>query len=237
VSNEITIVSSMVCCWAYLYKQRWRYLKRRPLVATTILIVLTVLTFGLQLAYPEVLYALRRDAVAMRSGEWWRLITPLFVQPSGVGQFGFNLLFLAVFLPMGERIYGARIWLLYFVPGLVGQFVNFWWDPHGGGSSPAIFGVMGSVLVYVLVHRKEAPKQYWWFALAGLLGAVLMCFARSGHGPYIPCMPAILLARKLARDTLHVRGAMPCVDLISLDEYLAALKGLDISVVSDPVEC
>jgi len=183
VSNEITIVSSMVCCWAYLYKQRWRYLKRRPLVATTILIVLTVLTFGLQLAYPEVLYALRRDAVAMRSGEWWRLITPLFVQPSGVGQFGFNLLFLAVFLPMGERIYGARIWLLYFVPGLVGQFVNFWWDPHGGGSSPAIFGVMGSVLVYVLVHRKEAPKQYWWFALAGLLGAVLMCFARSGHGP------------------------------------------------------
>jgi len=61
--------------------------------------------------------------------------------------------------------------------------------------------------------------------------------ARSGHGPYIPCMPAILLARKLARDTLHVRGAMPCVDLISLDEYLAALKGLDISVVSDPVEC
>jgi len=60
--------------------------------------------------------------------------------------------------------------------------------------------------------------------------------ARSGHGPYIPCMPAILLARKLACDALQVRGAMPCVDLISLDEYLAALKGLDISVVSDPVD-
>jgi len=149
-SNEITIVSSMVCCWAYLYKQRWRYLKPRPLVATTILVVLTVLTYGLQLAYPEVLHAFRRDAAAMRSGEWWRLITPLFVQPWGVTQFGFNMLFLGVFLPMGERIYGARIWLLYFVPGLVGQFVNFWWDPHGGGSSPAIFGVIGSVLTYVL---------------------------------------------------------------------------------------
>ena len=60
--------------------------------------------------------------------------------------------------------------------------------------------------------------------------------ARSGHGPYIPCMPAILLARKLARDALQERGAMPCVDLISLDEYLAALKRLDISVVSDPVD-
>ncbi len=59
--------------------------------------------------------------------------------------------------------------------------------------------------------------------------------ARSGHGPYIPCMPAILLARKLARGELDRAGAMPCVDLIDLDEYLGALKGLDISVVADPV--
>ena len=59
--------------------------------------------------------------------------------------------------------------------------------------------------------------------------------ARSGHGPYIPCMPAILLARKLACGTLDRVGAMPCVDLIGLDEYLAALKGLDISVIADPV--
>jgi hypothetical protein len=59
--------------------------------------------------------------------------------------------------------------------------------------------------------------------------------ARSGHGPYIPCMPAILLARKLATDVVQLCGAMPCIDLIDLDEYLRALKGLDISVVSDPV--
>lgn len=54
--------------------------------------------------------------------------------------------------------------------------------------------------------------------------------ARSGHGPYIPCMPAILLARKLARGAINARGATACVDLIDLDEYLAALDGLDISV-------
>jgi Saccharopine dehydrogenase NADP binding domain len=59
--------------------------------------------------------------------------------------------------------------------------------------------------------------------------------ARSGHGPYIPCMPAILLARKLARGELDRAGAMPCVDLIGLDEYLGALEGLDISVIADPV--
>lgn len=53
--------------------------------------------------------------------------------------------------------------------------------------------------------------------------------ARSGHGPYIPCMPAILLARKLARGQIDRRGAMPCVGLIDLPEYLTALDGLDIS--------
>ena len=59
--------------------------------------------------------------------------------------------------------------------------------------------------------------------------------ARSGHGPYIPCMPAILLAQKLARGQLARRGATPCLDLITLDEYLAALQGLDITVIADPV--
>lgn len=59
--------------------------------------------------------------------------------------------------------------------------------------------------------------------------------ARSGHGPYIPCMPAILLARELAHGELNRTGAMPCVDLIGLDEYLGALSGLDISVIADPV--
>jgi hypothetical protein len=60
--------------------------------------------------------------------------------------------------------------------------------------------------------------------------------ARSGHGPYIPCMPAILLARRLSRDEVGTRGALPCLDLIGLEEYLGALEGLDISVHADPLD-
>lgn len=52
--------------------------------------------------------------------------------------------------------------------------------------------------------------------------------ARSGDGPYIPCMPAILLAKKLAKSEIQKNGARPCLDFISLDEYLAALGELDI---------
>ncbi|MBO6506103.1 MAG: saccharopine dehydrogenase NADP-binding domain-containing protein [Kordiimonadaceae bacterium] len=52
--------------------------------------------------------------------------------------------------------------------------------------------------------------------------------ARSGHGPLIPCMPAIVLAKRLAAGKELKAGAYPCVGLISLDQYLDALKNLDI---------
>ncbi|MGH8533450.1 MAG: saccharopine dehydrogenase family protein [Gammaproteobacteria bacterium] len=54
--------------------------------------------------------------------------------------------------------------------------------------------------------------------------------ARQNHGPNIPCMAAVALARKLASGRLSVRGAQPCVGLVSADEYLAELHGFDIKV-------
>jgi hypothetical protein len=54
--------------------------------------------------------------------------------------------------------------------------------------------------------------------------------ARSGDGPNIPCMPAILLARRLARGEELPPGARPCVGLIGLAEYLGALEDLDITI-------
>jgi hypothetical protein len=53
--------------------------------------------------------------------------------------------------------------------------------------------------------------------------------ARQGHGPYIPCVPAILLASRFAAGSAFTPGARPCLDLITLDEYLAALADLDVS--------
>lgn len=158
-------------------------LRALPLVASTLIIALTSLTFVLQLAYPDVLHALQRNMDGLKAGEWWRLVTPLFVQSQGVFQFLFNMMFMVVMLPMAARLYGAMLWFLYFVPGVVGQVVNYTWIPDGGGSSTAVFGVMGSVLVYVLWDRKTAPKQYPVFAILGILGAVVMIFTYDGHGP------------------------------------------------------
>jgi hypothetical protein len=55
--------------------------------------------------------------------------------------------------------------------------------------------------------------------------------AEQNHGPYVPCGAAVALVRKLAaRDALPI-GAMPCVGLLGVEEYLAPLDGLSIREV------
>lgn len=52
--------------------------------------------------------------------------------------------------------------------------------------------------------------------------------ARHGDGLSIPCVPSILLTQKLVREQVDLRGARPCLDIITLDEYLTFLQQLDI---------
>jgi saccharopine dehydrogenase-like NADP-dependent oxidoreductase len=59
--------------------------------------------------------------------------------------------------------------------------------------------------------------------------------ARKGHGPEIPCIAAIVLARKFARGAVCERGARPCVGLMTLEEFGAAVAHLDIEWESHEV--
>ena len=59
--------------------------------------------------------------------------------------------------------------------------------------------------------------------------------ADRNHGPHIPCGAAIALAGKLAGGTEFRKGAQPCMGLLTVEEYLAPLRTLDIRVVADPV--
>lgn len=53
--------------------------------------------------------------------------------------------------------------------------------------------------------------------------------ARNDRGPEIPCMAAVALARKLAAGWQPPAGAMPCVGLLGLQEYLQELQGPDFT--------
>jgi len=61
------------------------------------------------------------------------------------------------------------------------------------------------------------PKEIKWFIIA-----------MSNDGPQIPCIPAIVLAKKLLRVELEKVGAFPCVGLVSLGEYMEELEEFDM---------
>jgi Saccharopine dehydrogenase NADP binding domain len=54
--------------------------------------------------------------------------------------------------------------------------------------------------------------------------------AQRGHGPEIPCLPAIVVARKLAAGTLMQRGALPCMGLMTLAEFGEAVNAARLDI-------
>ena len=148
-----------------------------------LVIGVTTIISGLQIVYPELLAALRRDPGAIHTGELWRLATALFVQPNGWGQCVANgFLILAFIMPAAERLYGRNILGIYLTSGIIGQTVNYLRDSGSGGSSTAIFGIMGSLLVYIVRHRKVLLCPFVFIAGAGLLSSAVMVMSHDAHG-------------------------------------------------------
>jgi uncharacterized protein YbjT (DUF2867 family) len=73
----------------------------------------------------------------------------------------------------------------------------------------ALGGHLAGMLVSVSGKRADGSRaRAEWHLTADAL-----------HGPEIPCMPAILLARKLANGGIAQRGAFPCIGFLSLPEF------------------
>lgn len=55
--------------------------------------------------------------------------------------------------------------------------------------------------------------------------------AEKNHGPHIPCGAAIALARKIGAGAALPKGAMPCMGLLTVEEFLEPLRDLQISEI------
>ena len=55
--------------------------------------------------------------------------------------------------------------------------------------------------------------------------------AKNNHGPYIPCGASVVLANRLVGGGRLPAGAMPCMGLLTVAEYLGALGGLDVQEI------
>jgi len=87
------------------------------------------------------------------SGEYWRLITPMFLH-GGIVHIFFNSYSLYAIGPAVEDLFGkAKFAVIYFIAGIMGNIASFAFSTHVSvGASGAIFGLLGA-LVYLL--RKD----------------------------------------------------------------------------------
>ena len=86
-----------------------------------------------------------------RSGQWWRLVSSMFLHGS-VWHLGFNMLALWQVGRLSERIFGStRFVALYFIAGLSGSIASVLWNPNVNsvGASGAIFGIIGGLLAFL----------------------------------------------------------------------------------------
>lgn len=84
------------------------------------------------------------------------------------------------------------------------------------------FNAFGSDIggMHIIMIGKDhnfQPVERKWFIIA-----------RNSHGPHIPTIPAIVLAKKLINQETMLSGALPCIGLITLEEYLQELQDYDI---------
>lgn len=88
------------------------------------------------------------------AGEWWRLITPMFLH-LGLAHIFFNSYALYALGLQVERVFGyTRFFFIYMLAGVAGSILSFALSPNPSvGASGAIFGLIGALLVYLYRHR------------------------------------------------------------------------------------
>jgi hypothetical protein len=104
------IAATIFGCVVQLYRFS-RNRKHSLPVATILIIGTTALVTGLQFVFPEVLTEFRRNREALLAGEWWRMVTPLFVQWAGWPHACANGVAAVFLCPLAERFYGKRLFL------------------------------------------------------------------------------------------------------------------------------
>jgi membrane associated rhomboid family serine protease len=102
------------------------------------------------LSSPALMQLFTRDLPRLRAGQWWRVVTPLLVQPSGWGQVVFNLLGIAVVGAALQRRFGWVSWSTVYLAGGAGSIAVYSaWHPAdtGGGASAAVAALIGAFIV------------------------------------------------------------------------------------------
>jgi rhomboid protease GluP len=109
----------------------------------------------------EVLLRLGAKAPYILAGQWWRLVTAMFLH-AGLLHIGMNMWCLVDLGPEVESLFSTtKFTVLYLVTGVAGFILSLWWSPFGlsVGASGAIMGLIG-ILIGASFHHGHLGKEY-----------------------------------------------------------------------------
>ncbi|MDX6260236.1 MAG: hypothetical protein QOH84_1924 [Kribbellaceae bacterium] len=180
---------------------------RRPVL--TVVVVLLTLACGItQLVHRPLYDYVVRDAARIDAGQWYRLFTGMFFQDGWALGLVSNLVGLAVFGVLAERVFGRWRWLvLYFGCGWFGQLMSYLWlHPVGAGNSMCVAGLIGGLAAVIVSapHRYGVvlPVRLRFAAFAVPVLAVVDTVLHDNHG--LPCLLGMALGFLFLR-----RGGLP----------------------------
>ncbi|MCA1058066.1 rhomboid family intramembrane serine protease [Rossellomorea aquimaris] len=110
----------------------------------------------------------------MIEGEWWRLITPIFLH-IGLLHLLMNTLALFYLGTAVEKMFGRiRFVLIYMLSGIAGTLASFLFTSNlSAGASGAIFGCFGALLYFGVLH----PNVFFRTMGANIIGVILLNLA------------------------------------------------------------
>lgn len=160
-----------------------QYIKLYPIVSSIIAINFIVFIITLIPGIgKEVLYAGMSVNAFIAAGEWWRIITSMFLH-GGFAHVLFNMFSLFLFGPELEKIAGKmRFLTIYFLAGIFGVAATFLTqDPYYAsvGASGAIYGIFGAFAALVYYTRNSFP-QLKQIIIPIIVISVIMTFLTPG---------------------------------------------------------
>jgi membrane associated rhomboid family serine protease len=121
----------------------------------------------------------------INDGAWWQFVTAMFTHYQA-WHIGFNMLALWQLGPMLETAIGrARFLALYFLSGLAGSAMVYWFAPPLSftfGASGAIFGLMAALLVVAVKVKGNVQTILGWIGLNFMITFVFVRYISwQGH--------------------------------------------------------
>jgi rhomboid protease GluP len=119
-----------------------------------------------------------RLTTLIANGQWWRLVTPIFIH-LGLLHLLFNNIALFQIGPLIEESLGSQKFIfVYIVCGIVGNIGSYVFHIPGAGASGAIFGLIALAAVYGyrmggILGRSLMKQMLIWAAIGLVMGQAL----------------------------------------------------------------